>query len=152
MRLLSATAPIAWLIVLSLFSLMAFSDAGSKTERRYFKPEGDLPFSKGVLVGDTLYLAGHIGLDPKTMKPPASADEEARLVLEQFKATLARADMTMEDLVYVQVFCPDVSLWGHFNQVYRTHFGKDLPARAFVGSGPLLFGARFEVQGIAVRR
>lgn len=152
MRLLSATAPLAWLIVLSLFSLMAFSDSGSKTERRYFKPDGDFPFSNGVLVGDTFYLAGHIGVDPKTQKPPATAEEEARLVLEEFKATLGRAGMSMEDLVYVQVFCPDVSLWGQFNQVYRTHFGKDFPARAFVGSGPLLLGARFEVQGIAVRR
>ena len=152
MRLLSVTAPIAWLTVPSLFSLMAFSDPGSKKAKRYLKPEGDYPFSNGVLVGETLYLAGHIGLDPRTQKPPASTEEEARLVLEQFKATLARADMTMEDLVYVQVFCPDVSLWGQFNSVYRTHFGKDFPARAFIGSGPLLYGARFEVQGIAVRR
>ena len=152
MRLLTSNAPIAWLILLSLFSLLAFSESGAKTGRRFLKPERDLPFSNGVLVGDTLYLAGHIGLEPKTQKPPASAEEEARLVLEQFKVTLARADMTMEDLVYVQVFCPDVSLWETFNKVYRTHFGKDFPARAFIGSGPLLYGARFEVQGIAVRR
>ena len=73
-------------------------------------------------------------------------------VLAGLRATLARADMTMEDLVYVQVFCPDVSLWETFNKAYRAHFGKDFPARAFVGSGPLLLGGRFEVQGIAVRR
>ncbi|HXE91039.1 MAG TPA: Rid family hydrolase [Terriglobales bacterium] len=152
MRLLYANAPLVWLLALSLFSLMAFSDTGQKAERRYLKPEGDFPFSNGVLVGDTLYLAGHIGLDPKTQKPPASPEEEARLVLEEFKATLARAGMSMEDLVYVQVFCSDVSLWGRFNNVYRAHVGRDFPARAFIGSGPLLYGARFEVQGIAVRR
>ncbi len=111
-----------------------------------------LPFSDAVLVGDTLYLAGRIGLDSKTGKPPATAEEEARIVLDQFKAVLAAADMTMDDLVSVQVFCSDVSLFGTWNAIYPTYFTKELPARAFIGSGPLLFGARFEMQAVAVRR
>ncbi len=110
------------------------------------------PFSDGVLVGDTLYLAGRIGLEPATRKPPATAEQEARLVLDQFKTVLAEAGMTMDDLVTVQVFCSDVSLFDTWNKIYPTYFGKDLPACAFIGSGPLLFGARFEMQAIAVRR
>jgi len=110
------------------------------------------PFSDAVLVGDTLYLAGRIGLDPATRKPPATAEEEARLVLGQFKAVLAEAGMTMDDLVSVQVFCSDVSLFDTWNKIYPTYFGKELPARAFIGSGPLLFGARFEMQGVAARK
>lgn len=110
------------------------------------------PFSDAVLVGDTLYLAGRIGLDPATRKPPATAEEEARLVLDQFKTVLGEAGMTMDDLVSVQVFCSDVSLFDTWNKIYPTYFGKELPARAFIGSGPLLFGARFEMQAIAVRR
>jgi 2-iminobutanoate/2-iminopropanoate deaminase len=110
------------------------------------------PFSDAVLVGDTLYLAGRIGLDPATRKPPATAEQEARLVLDQFRTVLAEAGMTMDDLVSVQVFCSDVSLFDTWNEIYPTYFGKDLPARAFIGSGTLLFGARFEVQAVAVRR
>ena len=68
------------------------------------------------------------------------------------KAVLAEAGLTMDDLVSVQVFCPDLSLYDRFNAAYRGYFGKDLPARAFIGSGPLLRGGRFEMQGIAVRR
>ena len=113
---------------------------------------GPLPFSDGVLVGDTLYLAGTIGLDPKTGLPPADPQEEARLALEDMKATLAEAGMTMDDLVYVQVFSTDLALYDDFNQVYRTYFKEKYPARAFIGSGPLLRGGRFEVQGIAVKR
>jgi 2-iminobutanoate/2-iminopropanoate deaminase len=109
------------------------------------------PFSDGVLVGNTLYLAGRIGLDPKTGQPPDSLEQEIRFVLDGLKATLAEAKMTMDDLVYVQVFCPDVSLYGRFNAVYRTYFDKDFPARAFVGSGPLLRGGHFEVLGIAAK-
>jgi enamine deaminase RidA (YjgF/YER057c/UK114 family) len=50
--------------------------------------------------------------------------------------------MSMEELVFVQVFCPDVSLYPKLNEVYKTYFGKDYPARAFVGSGQLLRGRR----------
>ena len=58
----------------------------------------------------------------------------------------------MDDLVAVQVFCADVALLETFNGMYRTSFAKDAPARAFIGSGQLLFGARFAVQAVAVRR
>lgn len=110
------------------------------------------PFSDAVLVGGTLYLAGRIGLDPKTGKPPEGVEQEAQLALDGMKATLAAAGMSMDDLVSVQVFCPDLTLYDRFNAVYRTYFGNDVPARAFVGSGPLLRGGRFEVMGVAVRR
>ncbi len=105
-----------------------------------------------MLVGDTLYLAGRIGLDPKTGKPPVDAEQEARLLLDGFGAVLAEAGMTTDDLVSVTVYCPDLSLYGKFNGIYRGYFSKDLPPRAFIGSGPLLFGGRFEMQAIAVKR
>jgi 2-iminobutanoate/2-iminopropanoate deaminase len=111
-----------------------------------------LPFSDGVLVGDTLYLAGRIGIDPETGKPPAELEKEIRLLLDGMKTTLAAANMTMDDLVSVQVFCPDLSLYEKFNEIYRTYFIRDFPARAFIGSGPLLRGGRFEMQGTAIRR
>jgi 2-iminobutanoate/2-iminopropanoate deaminase len=109
------------------------------------------PFSDGIVVGDTLYLAGRIGLDPKTNKPPEDVEAEARLALDGMRAVLLEAGMSMDDLVTVTVYCPDVSLFNKFNGVYRTYFNRNFPARAFIGSGPLLFGGRFEVQGIAVK-
>lgn len=109
------------------------------------------PFSDAVLAGDTLYVAGRLGMDPETGRPPATAEQEARNVLDGIEAVLAEAGMEMDDLVSVQVFCSDVSLYGAFNRVYREYFDADPPARAFLGSGTLLFGARFEVTGIAVR-
>lgn len=111
-----------------------------------------LPYSDAVLVGNTLYLAGKIGIDPETGKPPAELEREIRLLLDGMKATLKEANLTMDDLVSVQIFCPDLSLYEKFNEIYRTYFVKNFPARAFIGSGPLLRGGRFEAQGIAVRR
>lgn len=111
-----------------------------------------LPFSDAVLAGDTLYISGNLGLDPATGKPPATAEREARLVLESLQRAVQAAGMSLADMVQVQVFCSDVSCFDDFNAVYKTFFHEPYPTRAFLGSGPLLFGARFEVMGIAVRR
>ena len=126
-----------------------------KTTRRYINlpsRRAPLPFSDAVLVGDTLYLSGRIGIDPATGLAPADVDEELRLLLDGVEAVLAQAGMTMEDLVWVQVFSPDISLWERFNAAYLKRFSKQLPARAFIGSGPLLLGGRFEMMGVAVRK
>lgn len=113
---------------------------------------GPLPFSSGVLVGDTFYMAGHIGVDPATRKVPEVPEREIELIMTGMKATLGKAGLTLSDLVYVQVFCSDVSLFERFNGAYRKYFEEPFPARAFIGSGPLLFGAHFEIQGIAVKQ
>ena len=131
------------------------AEKGSTSERRHIvlpDRKDSLPFSDAVIVGNTVYLAGKIGIDPATGNAPENVEQEIRLVLDGMKKTLAAADMSMDELVSVQVFCPDLALYEKFNEVYRTYFTKNFPARAFIGSGPLLRGGRFEVQGIAVRR
>ena len=115
------------------------------------RPAG-LPFSDAVLVGDTLYLAGRIGIDPVTGRAPADVDAEIKLLLDGVEAVLAEAGMHMDDLVSIQIFSPDLSLWEPFNAAYVKRFSQELPARAFIGSGPLLLGGRFELVAIAVRR
>jgi 2-iminobutanoate/2-iminopropanoate deaminase len=141
-----------------LCALACFSTGAISQERRHIvvpRPEAQaqLPVSDAVMVGDTLYLAGKIGLDLKTGKPGATVEQEARMVLEEVKKTLVAAGMTMDDLVFVQVFCSDLTTYDAFNAVYRSYFknGK-FPARAFLGVAKVLFDARFEVQGIAVRK
>src|ERR1700682_5163787 len=104
-----------------------------------------LPFSDAVLAENTLFVAGHIGLDPKTNMPPASPEEEARLVMDGIKQTVESAGLTMDDMVSIQVFCTDLKLYDTFNAVYKTYFHGDYPARAFVGIDKLLRGGRYEV-------
>jgi 2-iminobutanoate/2-iminopropanoate deaminase len=111
-----------------------------------------LPFSDAVLVGDTLYISGCIGIDPATGMAPADVDHELRLLFDGFGAVLKTSGMSFDDLVWVQVFSPDLSLWERFNAVYVKHFSGAFPARAFIGSGQLLKGGRFEMMGIAVGR
>lgn len=112
-----------------------------------------LPFSDAILSGNTLYLAGKIGLDPKTGKAPEKVEDEVKLLLDGEKETLAQVGMTMDDLVYVQIACTDLSLYDKFNAIYKTYFTtKDYPAREFIGVASLLRGGHFELQSIAVKR
>ncbi len=145
----------AALVSVTLVSAVS-ADLSAQEIRRYTNPRSAtdstaLPFSGAVLVGNTLYLSGTIGLD-ENQQVPATPEAEARLVLNSMQNTLEAAGMTMDDLVSVQVFCSDVAHYAAFNAVYRTYFTREFPARAFVGVGTLLFDARFEVQGIAVKR
>jgi 2-iminobutanoate/2-iminopropanoate deaminase len=134
----------------------ALPQPAAQTARKVFNaPEKTVqaPFSDGILAGNTLYLAGRIGLDPKTGKPPAEIEDEIKLMLDSLKGTLAQAGMTMDDLVYVQIACTDLSLFDKFNPIYSSYFKtKDFPAREFIGAGSLLRGGHFELQAIAVRR
>lgn len=150
MRLLSAAFSLALIATLALPSVA--QDRKHIVMKRATPAAANAPFSEAVLVGDTLYVGGHIGLDPATGKPGATPEDEARLVMDAVKRTVEAAGMTMDDLVSVQVYCSDVSFYDAFNGVYRSYFHGDYPARAFLGSGKLLFGARYEVLGLAVRK
>jgi 2-iminobutanoate/2-iminopropanoate deaminase len=137
--------------------LLLFSVAAGAADRKFIvKPRpGDtkaLPFSDAVLVGNTLYIAGHIGLDPKTGAPPTSPEDEARLVMDGIKGTVEAAGLSMDDVVSMQIFCTDLKLYDTFNSVYKTYFHGDYPARAFIGTNQLVRNGRYEVLGIAIKR
>ncbi|MDG2421176.1 MAG: RidA family protein [Gammaproteobacteria bacterium] len=138
--------------ICTLLALAFFSTANAQN-KSYINPSSadsdGAPFSGAVMVDETLYLSGMIGLVDGEV--PATAEEEARSLMEQFKATLEEAGMTMDDLVNITIYCSDVSHYDAFNSVYRTYFSANFPARAFIGSGALLFDARFEMQGIAIK-
>jgi len=152
-RIVSAVIGLAIAGILTVHG--AFSQAPPSSTRRAINLPDDnpqLPFSGAILAGNTLYLSGRIGIDPKTGKAPVEIDDEIKLLLDHVKATLVQAGMTMDDLVYVQIACTDLSLYDKFNAAYRGYFtAKDLPAREFIGAATLLRGGHFEIQSIAVR-
>ena len=128
--------------------------AAGRAKRQYINGPGHdpkWPFSDGVLLGNTLYISGKIGFDPRTRQTPADIDQEIQLLLGHFEGTLREAKMTMDDLVWVQVFCTDLSLFDRFNTAYRARFHGQLPARAFIGTDKILLGGHFEIMGIATK-
>lgn len=137
---------------------MLVSTASHAATVEHFAPEGvpasvttAPPFSSAVMAGDTLYISGTTDHDPATGKPALDATAGAKIVLDNIKKTVEKAGLTMDDLVWVQIFASDLKNFAAFNAVYRTYFKGPMPARAFIGAGSLLGGAHFEVMGIAVK-
>jgi len=143
--------------IASAVILIALTVAPAAAQRKYIPhPQAadakPLPFSDAVLVANTLFISGHIGLDPKTSLAPADPEEEAKLVMDGIKKTVESAGLTMDDIVTVQVFCTDLKYYDTFNAVYKTYFHDNYPARAFIGTDKLLRNGKYEVMGIAVKR
>jgi 2-iminobutanoate/2-iminopropanoate deaminase len=107
------------------------------------------PFSAAVVAGSTIYLAGTTDGGSALGGTPADA---AKRVMDNIKRTAEAAGVTMDDLVWVQIFSSNLDDYQAFNEVYRTYFKGPMPARAYLGADHLLGGARFEVMGIAVKR
>jgi 2-iminobutanoate/2-iminopropanoate deaminase len=137
----------------ALATLPAIAAADAPTFLPHVIPAGtpQLPFSDAVLAGDTLYLAGHIGIDPQSGKAASDPDTEARLMMEALQQTLRRAGLTMDDLVSVTVFCTDLKGYDAFNAIYSGYFHGHYPARAFIGASQLVRGAHLEIMGVAIR-
>lgn len=151
MRLLVIGITIGLIAAYAINGAVGYTQRPSKRMINLPGKNAQLPFSDAVMAGNTLYLAGRLGTDPKTSQIPEDIDQEIKFLLDGFKAVLTEAGMTMDNLVTVTIYCPDLTLYDKFNAVYRTYYKKDFPARAFIGSGPLLRGAHFEMQAIAAK-
>ena len=139
-------------LILVACVLLAVS-AAAQTDRTFIKSQiaadRHLPFSSAVRVGDTLYIAGTTA-DPDRIAKGQSLEEESKDLMDQIKENVEKAGLTMDDVVSVQVFCTDLANYQTFNGVYSKYFHDNFPARMFIGVNKLLFGARFEVNAIAV--
>jgi len=109
------------------------------------------PFSPGLLVGDTLYVSGHLGIDLATGKGPSDLESEVRVMMDAFQRTIQASHMLMDDLVSVTVYCTDLSAFATFNGIYTQYFQPPYPARSFIGTDKLLLDTHFEIQGIAIK-
>ena len=110
------------------------------------------PFSPGVLVDGTLYVAGQTGRDLKTGKVPENFEAEVRQTLDSLGIILREAKMSYPDVVSVQVYLTDMDLFQRMNAVYTMYFKEQRPSRTTVGVTKLAApGARIEITATARR-
>ena len=146
----------------SLFGVIALwfagpSDAEAQTAagRRVIRPAKapnvGLPFSPGIRIGNTLYVAGHLGRDPVSSKLVTGGIEaETRQSLNNIREVLKTAGMDLTNVASVTVYITSFADFARFNAVYREYFPTDPPARATVQVAALNDGAHVELQMIAV--
>jgi 2-iminobutanoate/2-iminopropanoate deaminase len=130
--------------------------AQSSGQRRVIRPEKapntGLPFSPGILVGNTLYISGHLGRDPVSSRLVSGGIEaETRQVLANTREVLKAAGMDFTDVTSVTAYITSFDDFAKFNAVYSESFPTNPPARATVQVAALNAGARVELQMIAVK-
>ncbi len=111
----------------------------------------DFPFSEVVRVGDTLYLSGQVGINPGTsVLAPGGIAGETRQALENIRDILERNGSSLDRVAKCTVFLADIAEWSAMNDVYRTFFPVNPPARSALGVSGLALGARVEIECLAI--
>ena len=128
----------------------------SAARRRVIRPEKipntGLPYSPGILVGNTLYLSGNLGRDPVTAElVHGGIEAETRQALANMREVLKAAGMEFKDVTTVTAYITSFDDFARFNTIYREYFPSDPPARATVQVAALNAGAHVELQMIAVK-
>jgi 2-iminobutanoate/2-iminopropanoate deaminase len=115
-------------------------------------PEPVGPYSQAVQAGQTIYLSGQIGIDPKTGNLLVGAlEDEIKQVFENITQVLKAAGATVHDVVRADIFMKDIGQFGLVNGIYETWLtGVEIkPARQTVEVSMLPKGARIEVSCVA---
>ena len=107
-------------------------------------------YSQAVRAGNTLYLSGQIGLDPKTGILVDGVDSQTERVFVNLKAVAEAAGASLADVVKLSVYLTDLSNFARVNETMARFFGQPYPARAVVGVASLPRGALIEADAIIV--
>ena len=115
-------------------------------------PKAVGPYSQAIQVGNTLYLAGQIAINPKTSKMNnGTIEEQTKQVLDNIKAVLSAAGFSLSNVVQSQVFLTDLNNYKKMNKIYASYFSKQSPARAAVEVSRLPLDAKIEIMVTAVK-
>lgn len=135
-------------LILGVGCLLSTGSAAN-SKKSVVAPAGVRPnpnFSAGMLVGDTLYVAGNTGTDPKTGKTPENFEDEVKQCLTNIGEVLHAGKMDYSNVVSVQVYLTDMDLFQRMNAVYTGVFKDPRPTRTTVGVTKLAAaGAHIEI-------
>ena len=135
----------AWMVAAVVAMLTCAVPASA--QRRVIRPEGaptDRPYSPGVLVGQTLYISGQLGL-PETGPTPAAMDVQARQAMDGVGGVLKAAGLGYQHLVKCHVYLANMDDYAAMNAVYGSYFIDRVPARTTVQAVALPAGAGIQI-------
>ncbi|WP_454689491.1 RidA family protein [Achromobacter aloeverae] len=117
-------------------------------------PRAPLPaghYSQAIKANGFIFVAGQLPFAPgPERRMPEGIEAQARQCLENLAAILEAAGSSVDRLTSVQLFIPDVALWGKVNAVYEAFMGEARPARTVVPTRDLHYGALIELNAVAV--
>jgi len=145
MRLFPTALLVSWLLVAGL----CFAQALAQNAPAKAAATAGPVYSRAVDAGDYVYISAQ-GPRRADGSLPASFAEQARRSLDNIKSAVESAGLTMEHVVYTQVYLEDISKYGEMNQAFGEYFPKTPPARAVLGVARLPDPA-IAINAVAVR-
>ncbi len=112
----------------------------------------NLPFSDGIVAGNTLYIAGQQGADASGKLVPGGISAETKATLETIEKVVKKAGFELKDIVSVNVYLADINEFGEMNTVYKAFLPNPKPARTTIQAAALVNHARIEISAIAVKQ
>ncbi|WHQ37326.1 RidA family protein [Spiroplasma sp. SV19] len=113
-------------------------------------PEAIGPYSQAIKAGNFLYISGQLPLDPSTMTfGGTTITEQTKWSLENLKAIIQSAGYSLVNVVKVNIFLKDINDFAAMNEVYKTYFTADFPARSAVAVAGLPKDALVEIEAVA---
>ena len=109
-------------------------------------------YSQAIDTGNTIYLSGQVPLDPNTMKLVEGDEEQIRQVFKNIQAVCNAAGVSLDDIVKLNVYLSDLSVFAKVNEVMNELFSEPYPARAAIQVAKLPLDSLIEVEGIIVKK
>jgi 2-iminobutanoate/2-iminopropanoate deaminase len=147
----------ARVVLSAVVMALCFAAASHRMEAQEHKainlaPARGLPFSDGIIAGNTLYVAGQEGTDDSGKLAGGGIGPETTAALDNIQKIVKAAGFEMKDIVNVTVYLADIHDFPEMNKIYKTVMPDPKPARATVQVAALVNGARIEVSAIAVKQ
>lgn len=145
-----------YFIFYSILLFLALSCTNEPPERSIIQtdnaPAAIGPYSQAVMVGNTLYAAGQIGLVPETGELAGEdLESQTRQTLNNLRAVLEAAGYSLSDVVSVDVYLDDLENYSVFNDIYSEYFSESKPARGVVEVARIPRDAKVEIKLVAVK-
>jgi 2-iminobutanoate/2-iminopropanoate deaminase len=142
-----------FVVAISLIFSMAVQAANGQ-ERKVVNlaPARGLPFSDGIVAGNTLYVAGQEGTDDSGKLAAGGIGPETTAALDNIQKIVKAAGFQMTDVVNVTVYLADIHEFPDMNKIYKSVMPDPKPARATIQAAALVNNARIEISAIAVKQ
>lgn len=115
-------------------------------------PQAIGPYSQAVLANGTLYSSGQIAIDPQTnLLVLDNIESETHQVMKNLRAVLKAANMDFSNVVKCTIFLKDMNQYAAINEVYKTYFNENSPAREAVQVSELPKSVNVEISAIGVK-
>ncbi|HET7441021.1 MAG TPA: RidA family protein [Terriglobales bacterium] len=131
---------------------LPFVESGYAQHKKVIAGGEGLPFSDGIVAGNTLYISGQQGTDQQGKLKAGGISQQTQATLENIARIVKQAGFKLKDIVAVNVYLADINDFAEMNKVYKTFLPDPKPTRTTVQAAGLVNHAKIEISAIAVRQ